>query len=322
MNSANPQIPEYETNSVNEGPAVIYHNGKYYMTMSTGDYNNSTYSLIQAISDNPLGSWRKLTSDENGLVMSSQIEGSEDVSSSGHNGFVTIGDELYIVYHKHRSFNIGGSDRVAAIDKVKWITTTDINGNPLEVMYVNGPLSTIQPRIAKFADYVNVAPQAEISLESGELEFSSSLDYLNDDFLSLYKTDNATTSLIGETQLVKKSTIKFTFEQKQNVRAVMAYTSKYESDIFKKIDNITIVYENDKGKEKKATMSDIALNKAFYRELEEFNEIVYVTPGAHAFAEFEEIKNVKSVSLTFSVPENKMVGLSEIVILGGKQNEK
>ena len=145
---------------------------------------------------------------------------------------------------------------------------------------------------------------------------------MNDDFLSLYKTDNATTSLIGETQLTKKSTIKFTFEQKQNVRAVMAYTSKYESDIFKKIDNITIVYENDKGKEKKANMSGIALNKAFYRELEEFNEIVYVTPGAHGFAEFEEIKNVKSVSLTFSVPENKMVGLSEIVILGGKQNEK
>ena len=310
--------PDYETNSVNEGPAVIYHNGKYYMTMSNGDYNNSTYSLIQAVANSPLGPWRKLTTDENGLVMSSQIQGSEDVSSCGHNGFVQIGDELYIVYHKHRSFTIGGSDRIAAIDRVKWLTIDSPYDGTMEVMYVNGPLSTIQPRIAKYADYVNVAPKATVTLESGELEFGSSLDYLNDDYLSLYKTDNIATSQIGETELIKKSTIKFAFENKQNVRAVMAYTSKHETDIFKKIDNITIEYINTAGKKQKATLSNIELNKAFYRELEEFNEIIYVTPGAHAFAEFNEIQNVEAVSLTFSVPENQIVGLSEIVILGGK----
>ena len=310
--------PTYETNDVNEGPAVTYHNGKYYMTMSNGDYNNSTYSLIQAVSDSPLGPWRKLTADENGLVMSSQLQGSEDVSSCGHNGFVQIGDELYIVYHKHKSFNIGGSDRIAAIDKVKWLTINDINGNPLDVMYVNGPLSTIQPRIAKYADYVNVAPQATVSLESGELGYGSALSYLNDDYLSLYKTDNATTALVKETELAKTSTIKFSFENKQNIRAVMAYTSKRESDIFKRIDNITITYLDDAGNEKKATMNNIELNKSFYRELEEFNEIIYITPGAHAFAEFNEIKNVKDVSLTFSVTNDRIVGLSEIVILGGK----
>ena len=33
---------------------------------------------------------------------------------------------------------------------------------------------------------------------------------------------------------------------------------------------------------------------------------------------FNEIKNVKNVSLTFEVPQNQLVGLSEIVILGGK----
>ncbi len=318
MKNSSAITPEYETNDVNEGPAVIYHNGKYYMTMSNGDYNNSTYSLIQAVANNPLGPWRKLTTDENGLVMSSQIQGSEDVSSCGHNGFVQIGDELYIVYHKHRSFTIGGSDRIAAIDRVKWLTIDSPYDGAMEVMYVNGPLSTIQPRIAKYADYVNVAPQATVTLESGELEFGSSLDYLNDDYLSLYKTDNIATSQIGETELIKKSTIKFTFENKQNVRAVMAYTSKHETDIFKKIDNITIEYINTAGKKQKATLSNIELNKAFYRELEEFNEIIYVTPGAHAFAEFNEIQNVESVSLTFSVPENQIVGLSEIVILGGK----
>ena len=311
-------VPTYETNSVNEGPAVIYHNNKYYMTMSNGDYNNSTYSLIQAVSDSPLGPWRKLTTDENGLVMSSQMEGSEDVSSCGHNGFVTIGDELYVVYHKHKSFNIGGPDRIAAIDRVKWLNITDKNGNPLEVMYMNGPLSTIQPKIEKYADYVNVASKANITLEEGAITEDSLLDDLNDDYLSLYKVDNATTSLVHELTLEKTSTFKFSFDEPQNVRAVMAYTSKYEDSLFKKIKNITIEYTNEKGENQKAIIDDVPVNKSFYRELEEFNEIIYVTPGAHAFAEFNEIKNVKSVSLTFEVPQNQYVGISEIVILGGK----
>ena len=311
-------VPSYETNSVNEGPAVIYHNNKYYMTLSNGDYNNSTYSLIQAVSDSPLGPWRKLTTDENGLVMSSQMEGSEDVSSCGHNGFITIGDELYIVYHKHKSFNIGGPDRVAAIDKVKWITTTDKYGNPLEVMYVNGPLSTIQPKIKKYADYINVAGEATVTLENGALTEDSVLEDINDDFLSLYKVDNITTSLVKEVTLEKTSTIKFAFDEPKSIRAVMAYTSKYEDSIFKKIKNITIEYTNEKGKNQKAIIKNVPLNTSLYRELEEFNEVIYVTPGAHAFAEFNEIKNVKNVSLTFEVPQNQLVGLSEIVILGGK----
>ncbi len=315
--AGNPETPSYETNNVNEGPAVIYHNSKYYMSISNGNYNDSTYALIQAVSDSPLGPWRKLREEENGLFMSSQLEGNEDVSSSGHNSFVTIGEEIYNIYHKHKSFVIGGPDRVAAIDKLKWITIKDIYGHDLDVMYMNGPTSTIQPRISEYSDYKNIAPDGKISLAKGTLAEGSSLKYLNDDFLSLYKIENDVTAMIKETELTSTSTIKVNFDVPQTVRAVLAYNSKREFNIFKEITKVEIEYDYE-GSKGMAVMDNVPFNKAFYKELKEFDEIIYVTPGAHAFAEFNEIKGVKSVSFTFNVGSGKTIGISELVILGDK----
>ena len=38
---------------INEGPCVVYHNGKYYLTISINGYRDKSYSVIQAVSDSP-----------------------------------------------------------------------------------------------------------------------------------------------------------------------------------------------------------------------------------------------------------------------------
>ena len=118
---------------VNEGPAVVYHDGKYYMTLSVNSYEDSSYSVLQAVGDSPLGPFRKLREEENGRFLSGNTEGSKEVSGTGHHSFVTVGDKLYVIYHRHNSVAVGGGNRNVAVDEVKWVTIKNIYGQDMDV---------------------------------------------------------------------------------------------------------------------------------------------------------------------------------------------
>ena len=312
--SVNGQVVEhvaYEQNGVtiNEGPAVIAHNGKYYLTFSVGSYSDNSYQVIQAVSDNLTGPYRKLTLEEGGILMSGELSGSQDITGTGHHAFVQAGDQLLMVYHRHNDPMVGGGARNPAIDEIRWITIVDKYGNNLDIMYSNGPTSTVQPRIEAFTDYKNIADEATISGHEN-------VKYLNDGLLSVYKyLNDDLEKYIQETVIEETTTFTLDFEEARAVRAVMVYASKDEMAAFSKIARIEFVCIED-GEEVIRYIKDVELSAECYQANDYDGSIFYISPGAAAYAEFDEL-NVKSIKITIEVPENQdSVGISEIRVLG------
>lgn len=295
--------------AINEGPAVVKHNGKYYLTFSVGNYNDSSYQVIQAVSDSILGEYRKLTDAEGGILMSGGIAGSQEISGTGHHSFVTVGDQMFMVYHRHDDYVIAGSARNPAIDEIKWITIKDKDGNDLDVMYANGPTCTVQPRIEAYAEYVNIADEATVT-------GSDDAAYLTDGLLSIYKYAHPDfAQYIPETTITETTTFTFDFEEARTVRAVMVYNSKMESSCFTGVARVEFICEED-GVEVTRFIKDIDFSSEYFKANDYDGSIYYNTPGAAAYAEFDEL-NVKSVRITVEVPEGQeSVGISEVRILG------
>lgn len=313
------RIP-YERADVNEGPEMLYHKGKFYLTYSMNGYGDNDYQVGQAIADNPLGPFRKLTADENGVFLSGAFQGSEEVSGSGHHSFVTSGDQLYIFYHRHNDFDAGGGPRNSVIDEVVWLPITDINGEEIDVLYTNGPSTSVQPMITGHTDYVNVAQKA--TLWGGDLVKDSSLKWLNDGILSSYATENPVIDKYAqETEIANTSTITLDFDKPQDIRAIMVYNSKNARNTFRNILKIEI---DDAELPVTYVINDVKFDETLFRMVE-FNgqtTIQYVSPCAAAFAQFDEIKTTR-VRITVEVPEGQQkVGISEIRILGKAEAEK
>lgn len=307
----------YEITSCNEGPFVLHHkdkNGKdlYYFTYSANDYGSSEYQVGMAVSKTgPLGPYRKLTEAEGGLLLCSSSTDSDTVSGAGHHSFVTMGDQLFIVYHRHCDFVAGGDLRYTAIDEVKFITVSDKDGNDLEIPYVNGPTDSVQPLPEKYSGYKNVAPDATVTCTDTKAE----LEYLTDGLLSVHKVaDEDFMSYIGETSIEKTSDITFTFDTPTSIRAIMVYNSVSRKSIFFDVSRIEVTDKNDKVR----VIRDVKFDTDTYCTIGGQNNdtVMYVRSGAAAYAEFYDIE-VKSVKLTVNVPAGQDdVRLSEIRILG------
>lgn len=99
---------------VAEGPAVLKHDGIYYLVYSANDFRNPGYAVGYATSNSPLGPWKKF---EGNPVISKKITG---INGPGHGDFFKSGNELYYVLHTHNS-NSGVSPRKTAIIKFKFI---------------------------------------------------------------------------------------------------------------------------------------------------------------------------------------------------------
>ena len=72
----------------NEGPFLYKHNGKYYLTFSIGAYDESSYGVMQAVADSPLGDFRKLTDSENGMLLNNDIGDNRAIAGPGHHSFI------------------------------------------------------------------------------------------------------------------------------------------------------------------------------------------------------------------------------------------
>ena len=84
--------------SVMEGPFVLKHHGKYYLTFSCNHTQSPDYAIGYATSDNPYGPFVRY---ENNPILSK----TDKVVGVGHHSFFNrIGDNhLMIVYHRHYS---------------------------------------------------------------------------------------------------------------------------------------------------------------------------------------------------------------------------
>ena len=285
---------EKDDNPVVEGVTVVKRGSNYYMTFSVHKCETKDYQIGQAVGTSPFGPFRKLSSEEGGLLLSANASGNDAISGAGHHSFVSVGDHTYIVYHRHDDPMVQGYDRHTVIDEVKWIENKD----GLEVMYVNGPTSTIQSALEPFSTYRNIAGEASVA--GG----TANLSPLTDGLLSINQYGNATfAKCIPELEVTKKSTFSFSFVTARTVRAVMIYNSKNPATSFDKISEIILVCEYQ-GRE--------VIYKATNLEWKDTG-----VPGSAAIAQFDNDLYVKSVSFTIEVPQGKSsVGISEIKILG------
>lgn len=82
---------------VNEGPFVMKHKDKYYLTYSANSYESPFYGVGYAIADSPVGPWTKY--EQNPI-----LQKPEDLVGVGHSAMFTDKDgDLRIVFHAHAS---------------------------------------------------------------------------------------------------------------------------------------------------------------------------------------------------------------------------
>lgn len=94
----------------NEGPVVLKHNGKYYLTVSANCYATKYYCLGCYVSNNITGPYEKM---QDSPIME-YIEG--EISGPGHNNyFVDKDGNLKCVFHIHTDINHPSGDRKACI---------------------------------------------------------------------------------------------------------------------------------------------------------------------------------------------------------------
>lgn len=96
--------------TVAEGPEILKHNGKYYLTYSASGYTDPKYAVHYATSSSPLGPFTKYS--KNPIFITDDPNQTDPTGAhlygTAHHCFTTSpdGSEMIIVYHAHRS----GSD--------------------------------------------------------------------------------------------------------------------------------------------------------------------------------------------------------------------
>lgn len=306
---------------INEGAWMTEHNGKFYLTLSVNGYGTTFYKVVQAISDSPLGPFRKLTEDEGGVLLGA--DGIDAVSGPGHHALVEIGNEQYIVYHKHNDPLEGGNARHVSMNKVEWVTIKDKDGNDLDVMYANGPTVASAQLLPTFAiDYENIASQAKVSADS--ISENSGVKYLTDGLIPITTGVNAgfMNTYVKSTEFTDETTITLTFDDYKTVKGIMIHNSEWIESAFYEIEKIEFSCRKG-GKEKVKYIEHLAFDwKA------NSNQGFSMSPAGAAIAEFNEIE-VKEIRITVKPATTEQVSLhdktleaplaiGEIVVLGKK----
>lgn len=95
-----------------EGPFVFKRNGKYYFMWSEGNWGGPNYSVAYAISDSPLGPFKRI-----GKILQ---QNSDIATGAGHHSVIHIPDtdDYYIVYHRRPLTETKASHRVVCIDRM------------------------------------------------------------------------------------------------------------------------------------------------------------------------------------------------------------
>ncbi|MBQ4557630.1 MAG: family 43 glycosylhydrolase [Clostridia bacterium] len=133
----------YDGDDVAEGPEMLKHNGKYYLTFSQDNYSSPKYSVFYATADSPMGPF-----SEKKLAFITDDQKQTDSANphlygTAHHAFTTSpdGSQLIMVYHAHRSIN-AVSERRVCLD----VAGFDENGNFFAGTVNKGhPTATAQP---------------------------------------------------------------------------------------------------------------------------------------------------------------------------------
>lgn len=293
-----------EGSSINEGPSVLEHEGKYYLTFSVYGANDKRYSVAQAVADDPLGPYTKLDYEDGGIILSADGGTWDFVSGTGHHCFVQAGDELIIFYHQHLDRLNGNSQRAFSFDRAVWAE----NADGLPVLYCNGPTWSIQPQLHINTEYRNIAPDATVTAENAaEGGTAENVGALTDGLLSLYSFIDYVPEFSAS---AGQTVITLAFGDWRTVRAVMVYNSKNFDTAFGSVARIEFDFlRPDNGETGTAYIDSLGFDWNFY--FDRNNQTM--RPGGSATAEFDELQ-VKEIRITLA--SQAAVNVSEIVVLG------
>ncbi len=295
---------------LNEGNFIIQKDGKYYLTYSPFGYGDRAYCVMQAVSDNPLGPYVKLDWGKGNPVVSAVATGMNYMAGTGHHSIVTVGNELFTVYHHHgnpQTYSDGNPRRVIGIDRLEF---TEIDGQ--SVLVCNGPTATPQYQAAAISGYENIAAQAKISVTGG-----TGAEYLNDGLLSV-------TATLMEYEFVSDGAVTITMEfpEAVAVSSVMIYNSNNYEQAFSSIDEIRFYYAQPREVDGKYYSVGLIQDLPFPEESVN-TEQSWIYQGAAAIADFNEI-SVTKIEITLSqkyISQNvdgsamPQIGISDIVVL-------
>lgn len=265
----------------NEGPFVLKHDGKYYLTYSANYFGSKYYAVGYATSDSPLGTYVK---PSNLPIMG--IDPTEDSNWSyfdgtGHAMFLTVGDELYMVYHT----------LMPQKDGFRHFTIDSVGFREDGTLYINGPTVTSQNLPSAVTGVGNIANKAEITVEG-----LTNAGYLTDGQINAsrkYKDFEAKSE-------GGKVTVTFTFDTPQAIRGVMVYNSADFDTSFTEVTNIKIGEHYTFDNVKVQTDSYNKAQKAIYS-------------GSCAILELN--KAVKVTTVTVTIESDKPISISEIKLL-------
>ncbi|MFA6277981.1 MAG: glycoside hydrolase family 43 protein [Pedobacter sp.] len=97
-----------------EGPFMFIRNGKYYFMWSEGGWTGPDYSVAYAMSDSPLGPFKRI-----GKILK---QDPEIATGAGHHSVIhdSKKDSWYIVYHRRPLSENDGNHRVTCIDEMSF----------------------------------------------------------------------------------------------------------------------------------------------------------------------------------------------------------
>lgn len=293
----------------NEGPFMYKHNNKYYLTFSPQGFKQSSYCVMQAVSDDPLGLFIKPDVGQGNPVVSTAASQISYISATGHHCFVETPDGvLYSVYARAGNpinFDDAGMRFIGA-DKCGFTTFGEFEFD--EILYCNGPTISLQPLPESLSGYKNLAKDATITVSSGHGK-----EFLNDDKL------NVMSSLLeSQFSVDGKVLITIEFEEAVSVCSLMIYNSSVYDTAFKSIDTICLYYAEE-------NEYDCAVIQNLQFPLKYIDSTSQsVVLGAAAVADFNEII-VNKITIAISQKyvtkdrlgnEHKTIGIGEIVVLG------
>lgn len=285
--------------SVNEGPFVWHHNGKYYMTFSVYAFNQPMYQVRQAVADSPLGPFTKIRVEDGygGQIIAAQYD--DKIVSAGHHCFITCGDELMIAYHTfYNRLNIDKA-RAIAIDTISWVTNKD----GIEVMHANGPTYSFQPLPEEISGYKNLAPLATVT--SNNTASNSDVKYLTDETIKVRNVDCA-----AEYETAGGSTIiKLKFDKWVTARSLLVYNSHDYDKAFAGLSRVSFTCKSGSG-----TVVRTVRNILFDFDWHTTTQNVMI-PGSSAIVEFDDMLVNEVEIVIAATPEDKF-GINEIVLLG------
>lgn len=169
------KIPNTIAKEFFEAPFMFKRKGIYYFTYSSGFCEDSTYRVQYAISKTgPMGPFEF---GKNNPVLSTNHDGT--IHGPGHESVVQVGDDFYVVYHRHNNpHSNGGYHRQVCADQIVFdaegniekIAPTHVGVGLLGKSTINAPDEAYQKKVTASSFYnENYKPSFAVDNNNGTL---------------------------------------------------------------------------------------------------------------------------------------------------------